>query len=109
MWERPDMTAADLGEVLGRSAAAVRGARQRHGRWKVDATGHLCALCGERPVWEGNRQAERAGLCMGCWTKEAGRRLDEETARATMRKRLQRFRKRYGYDPLTEDGPKEGL
>lgn len=89
------MTAAELGELLGVSAWAVRHARARFGRYDSGADG-LCRRCEDRPVWGESPRARKMGLCKGCYLEEMRKRLAEEREGAAVRQARKRSRERGG-------------
>lgn len=92
MWARPDWTAAEIGELLGRSAASVRMQRHRMGRWHRDAV-PLCCKCCDRPVWQESPIARRYGLCKGCYLDEERMRLEDEARAVALKQRRRRVKK----------------
>lgn len=95
MQRHPDMTAAELGELMGLTAESIRQARKRFGRWSK-GTDALCVMCDERPVWGTSKAARQLRLCKHCFTVEERRRQEEERERAALRKFRQRTREGAG-------------
>lgn len=94
MWEHPEMTAAELGELLGRTPGAVNSQRKRHGRYGAPHA-PVCCLCDSRPVWMESAKAKRYGLCKGCYLDEERMRVEDEAAkeRLKMAKRRAKWRR----------------
>lgn len=78
----PDMTAGELGELMGLTAESIRCARKRYGRF---ITGPVCGMCNERPVWATSPMAKRYGLCHACYIEEMRRQAEEAREDAAMR------------------------
>lgn len=71
MWRHPEMTAAELSELLpGRTPKAVSRIRERYGRYRRDGVVPLCQKCGEHPVWSESADGRRWGLCKACTLDE---------------------------------------
>lgn len=87
----PDMTSAELAEAMGSTAAAIRHARSRFGRWPSGTDG-LCVVCDARPVFSESREARRWGLCKACYLAERERRAAEEAESARVRQAVRRMR-----------------
>lgn len=90
MQRHPEMPSAALAARMGTTAAAIRHARHRFGRYPTGT----CCVCGERPVWAESRRAARLGLCKGCFLKEEERRAREGAAADRVRQARHRKGKR---------------
>jgi hypothetical protein len=67
VWRHPDMTAAELAELLpGRTAKAVVRIRARYGRYRDSGVKPICQKCGLHPVWVAAADGKRWGLCREC-------------------------------------------
>ncbi len=97
MQARPDWTAREVGEHLGRTEKAVRRARARFGRYRADAV-PLCQRCHEHLTNTSDPFAAARCLCASCaadekeWlekNRDAMKRRD-----AARRQRKSRNRKR---------------
>lgn len=87
----PDMTAGELGELMGLTAASIRHARMRFGRWPKHSE-KVCVMCDQRPVWADSKKARRMHLCKACYLAEMQRQAEEDRESARVRKYRQRVR-----------------
>lgn len=99
MWRNPELTAAELHELIPRhTPKAIRNMRGRVGRYRREGVVPLCQRCGEHPVNERDPVARRWGLCRECaeaekdWRERNGRRLE----RAATARRQRAWRRRHG-------------
>lgn len=96
MWRHPDMTAAELAEILpGRTAEAVRSKRAEVGRWRTAGVVPMCQRCGLHPVHVQDRDARRWGLCQACAIDEKEWR-DRHAAELRRRNDARRQRRHRG-------------
>ena len=81
----PEMTAAEIGDWLGRTARSVEHIRERFGR--AAPRRGICWACDARPVWEDSPEALKMGLCKGCYLDEMERREKEDVRDNAYRQR----------------------
>ena len=98
LWSNYDLPAEELAQSLpGRTAAAIRVARHRYGRYRKslsDLSG-LCIVCDERPIWDDSQSAKHMKLCKGCYLRELREReLDEKAANARRQREYKKAKKR---------------
>lgn len=89
MQRHPDMCAAELAAVMGRTPQSVRKARSRYGRWSTGTDG-LCVKCDAEPVFATSATARRLHLCEACyqaWQREHENMSSEAAAIRQARKR----------------------
>lgn len=91
--QHPDMTAAEIGEALGRSASSVECARHRFGRYPAKGD-TLCVVCEERVVYAESPTARRWGLCKGCYLRELRARESEDAEANAVRQAKHKRRAR---------------
>jgi len=89
----PDMTAAELADLMGLTVESVRCARKRFGRWPGRVDG-LCIVCDERPVWRESAKARAMRLCKGRYIREERRRDEERREHAAQRQYRHRTKER---------------
>ena len=91
MWDHPDWTAKEVGELVGHSAGAVRQQRHRMGRYNASKA-PLCCMCGTHHVWLESPKAKRYGLCRSCFLDEERMRLEDAGRAAAVRQMRRRKR-----------------
>lgn len=85
----PDMSAAELAAIMGRTPKSVRSARSRYGRYGTGTDG-LCVRCDQEPVYATSRTAKALHLCERCyqdWCREHEGMSSEAAAIRQARKR----------------------
>lgn len=87
----PDMTAPELGDLMGLTADSVRMARKRYGRWTAHSDA-ICVLCDQRPVWRESARARGMRLCKACYLAEMRKRSEEDRESARVRQYDRRTR-----------------